>query len=95
MKFLLFILLVIGISCSTPNEDLVWSYLKDYGLTDAGAAGLMGNLQVESNMKSVIYENYWKSILGYTDQEYVDKVNDGSYKNFVNDEVGFGLAQWT
>ena len=95
MKYLLFILLILGITCSTPNEDLVWSYLKEYGLTDAGAAGLMGNLQVESNMKSVIYENSWKSSLGLTDQEYVDKVNDGSYTNFVNDQVGFGLAQWT
>ena len=55
----------------------------------------MGNLQLESNLKSVIYENSYKASLGLTDQEYVDKVNDGSYTNFVYDQVGFGLAQWT
>ena len=58
-------------------------------------AGLMGNLQAESNIRSVIYENIYKPQLGFTDQQYVDKVNDGSYTNFVYDRVGFGLAQWT
>ena len=55
----------------------------------------MGNLQVELNIKRFIYENAWKSQLGLIVQEYVDKVNDGIYTNFANDQVGFGLAQWT
>ena len=79
----------------TENEKLVWIFLKKEGLTDAGAAGLMGNLQAESKIESIIYENSYKSTLGLTDQEYVDKVNNGEYANFTNDKVGFGLAQWT
>ena len=79
----------------TGNEKIIWDFLKDNGLTDAGAAGLMGNLYAESTLKSVIYENSYKKSIGLTDQEYVDKVNDGTYTNFVNDKVGFGLAQWT
>ena len=55
----------------------------------------MGNLQAESKIQSIIYENSYKSTLGLTDQEYVDKVNNGEYANFTNDKVGFGLAQWT
>lgn len=95
MKSTLLILLILGISCATDNERFVWNALKREGLTDAGAAGLMGNLQAESNIRSVIYENIYKPQLGFTDQQYVDKVNDGSYTNFVYDRVGFGLAQWT
>ena len=95
MKYFFFIFLIFGIACITENEKIVWNYLKGEGLTDAGAAGLMGNLQAESNVQSVIYENVFKPTIGLTDQEYVDKTNDGSYTNFVNDEVGFGLAQWT
>ena len=33
--------------------------------------------------------------LGMTDDEYVAAVDNGSYKNFVRDSQGFGLAQWT
>ena len=95
MKFTLLLILILGISCATSNEKTVWNYLKKQGLTDEGTAGLMGNLQAESNIQSVIYENIYKPKLGFTDQQYVDKVNVGTYTNFVNDKVGFGLAQWT
>lgn len=95
MKFISFILLIIGIFCATENEKIVWNFLKQEGLTDAGAAGLMGNLKAESGVESVIYEDIYKPQLGFTNREYVDKVNDGTYTNFVDDRVGFGLAQWT
>ena len=79
----------------TTNEKAVWIFLKQKGFTDAGAAGLMGNLHSESKIQSIIYEDSYKSTLGLTNQEYVDKVNNGEYTNFVNDTIGFGLAQWT
>ena len=79
----------------TGNEQIIWNFLKQKSFTDAGAAGLMGNLYAESALKSVIYENKYKSKLGLSDQEYVDAVNRGTYKDFVTDKVGFGLAQWT
>ena len=57
----------------------------------------MGNLKAESGIKSVIYENAYKSKIGLSDQQYVDRVNSGAYSEytFVHDAVGFGLAQWT
>ena len=91
---LLLIFLIFEIQCATENEKIVWKFLKKEGLTDAGAGGLMGNLQAESNMRSVVYENIYKPKFG-SDQDYVDAVNNGTYTKFVDDGVGFGLAQWT
>ena len=96
MKYLLLIALILGLSYA-DNAKTVWNKLTKAGLTKAGAAGMMGNLQAESGMRSVIYENAYKSKVGLTDQQYVDKVNNGQYSadKFIHDAVGFGLAQWT
>ena len=96
MKYtlLLLIFLLFEIYYATENEKIVWKFLKKEGLTDAGASGLMGNLQAESNMRSVLYENIYKPQFG-SDQDYVDAVNNGTYTNFADDGIGFGLAQWS
>lgn len=80
------------ISEETENDKIIWNFLKNNNLTDEGTAGLMGNLYAESQLKSVIYQNSYKETVGLTDQQYVDKVNDGTYTNFIDDKVGFGLA---
>ena len=97
MKYILLIALILGISAYTENEKLCWDFLTRKGMTKAGAAGMMGNLQAESNIRSVVYEDAFKPVIGLTDQEYVDRVNSGAYTEytFVHDQVGFGLAQWT
>jgi hypothetical protein len=56
MKFILFYFLFIGVISDTENEKKVWDFLKSKGLTNAGVAGLMGNLYCESRIESVIYE---------------------------------------
>ena len=89
---LLFVLIVL--SYESENEKIVWKFLRKEGLTEAGTGGLMGNLQAESNMRSVVYENRYKPKFG-SDQDYVDMVNNGSYTNFGLDGIGFGLAQWS
>ena len=33
------------------SEKTIWEYLKAQGLTDAGVAGLMGNLYAESGLR--------------------------------------------
>ena len=97
MKTIILIALILGISSYTQNEKTVWDFLIRAGLTKAGTAGMMGNLKAESNIKSVIYETKYKSKVGLSDEEYVRQVNNGQYSEskFVNDKVGFGLAQWT
>ena len=82
--FLLFLL--IALSYETENEKIVWQFLRKEGLTEAGAGGLMGNLQAESNMRSVVYENRYKPKFG-SDQAFVDMVNNDYYINFVLDAI--------
>ena len=96
MKYTLLLLIFLSfeIYYATENEKIVWKFLKKEGLTDAGSSGLMGNLQAESNMRSVLYENIYKPQFG-SDQDYVDAINNGTYTNFADDGIGFGLAQWS
>ena len=77
------------------NDKIIWDYLIKEGLSKNGAAGLMGNLKAESNLNPRIYENKYKGAIGLTDEEYINKVDNGEYTNFIHDKVGFGLAQWT
>ena len=96
MKYLLLIFLIIEISSYTPLAKQVWDFLViQAGFTKAGAAGLMGNLDAESGIQSIICA--YNSKIGLNDQEYVDWVNSGWYSedDFVNDGIGFGLALWT
>ena len=77
------------------NEELIWQFLKGQGFSDAGAAGLMGNLFAESALKPTNLENTYEKKLGLTDESYTKAVDNGSYSNFVRDSAGYGLAQWT
>lgn len=77
------------------TEEKIWSYLKAQGLTDAGAAGLMGNLYAESGLRPNNLQNSYEGKLGMADAEYTEGVDSGSYTNFAHDCAGYGLAQWT
>lgn len=74
---------------------VIWNYLKGKGLSDYAVAGVMGNLYAESGLRSDILQHYYQKDLGMTSEEYTQAVNNGSYKNFVRDMAGYGLAQWT
>lgn len=77
------------------NGRVIWDRLKKEGFTDAGAAGIMGNLLAESNLDPCNLEDAYEKKLGYTNQSYTAAVDGGSYQNFVNDAAGYGLCQWT
>ena len=77
------------------TEERIWSFLKAQGLTDAGAAGLMGNLYAESGLRPNNLQNSYEGKLGMADAEYTERVDSGSYTNFAHDCAGYGLAQWT
>jgi len=55
----------------------------------------MGNLYAESTLKSNNLQDIYNTQLNMTDEEYTNKVNDGTYPNFIQDKAGYGLAQWT
>ena len=77
------------------SEKTIWEYLKAQGLTDAGTAGLMGNLYAESGLRPNNLQNSYEGKLGMADAEYTEMVDRGTYANFGNDRAGYGLAQWT
>lgn len=79
----------------TNNASTIWKFLKANGLTDSGCAGLMGNLYAESALEPNNLQNSYERSLGYTDATYTAAVDNGTYKNFVRDSAGYGLAQWT
>ena len=79
------------------NAIIIWKYLIDNGLTPAGAAGMMGNLQAESSLSPTNLENSKEKKSGYTDASYTAAVDNGIYSknSFSTDRYGYGLAQWT
>ena len=79
----------------TTGEKKIWDFLKERIGNDYGVAGMMGNLQAESGLRSNNLQNSFEKTLGMTDEQYTTAVDVGSYKNFVMDSAGYGLAQWT
>lgn len=77
------------------NEKVIWDFLKGKGLNDFAVAGIMGNLYAESGLIPNNLQQIYNASLGMSDEEYTRKVDDGSYTNFVYDQAGYGLAQWT
>ena len=77
------------------NAEIMWSFFASNGLTPAGIAGLMGNLYAESGL---IPNNMQNSREGtYNDTTYTAAINNKTYSesSFVNDGIGYGIAQWT
>lgn len=80
----------------TYGEQIYHTLLADIQ-NSYGVSALMGNLVAESNLNPKNLQNSYESSLGYTDETYTQAVDNGTYtKNqFVYDEAGYGLAQWT
>lgn len=83
-----------------------WLYLTNHGMTEAGAAGLMGNIRAESGMIPNRVEMLCLKRLKehgkiYTDATYTAFVDDGtiSREEFLyplpGRQYGYGLCQWT
>lgn len=77
----------------SSNEEQIWNYLKSQGFSNAGIAGIMGNLQQESGLRPDNVQNG----MGYEDADYVAGIKNGtiSRDDFIHDSRGFGIAQWT
>ena len=77
------------------SAQIIWNFLKEEGFNAYGVAGLMGNLDAESGLRSNNLQDTYSSKFGLSDIQYTQKVDNGTYTNFVKDEAGYGLAQWT
>lgn len=82
------------------SAESIYNTLRAAGLTHAGACGMMGNLMAESSLIANIAQ---RGMTKLTDEEYTrladrgesTRTISGVMKYFHNDEVGYGLAQWT
>ena len=79
------------------NDKKIWEFLMDKIQNPYGVAALMGNLYVESKLNPKDLQGSYERKLGMSDDEYTDLVDKGSYTRdmFINDQAGYGLAQWT
>ena len=88
-------------------REQIWKYLKAAGLSNHGAAGLMGNLFAESRLNPKNLEDLCERRLKEaekpycTDETYTAAVDSGeiSREEFLHPlpkkQYGYGLAQWT
>ena len=88
-----------GTASTGSDEDakVMWDYMLEKIGNEYGVAGLMGNIQAESNLRSNNLENSYekKETINMNDEEYTTAVDNGTYTNFIQDHAGYGLAQWT
>lgn len=74
----------------------IYDHLRQSGITKAGALGLLGNWDCESNCEPNRLQGDFSSgrILS---KQYTANVDSGSMSkdSFMRDQKGYGLAQWT
>lgn len=74
----------------------VYNLLRRAGCTEAGALGIIGNWDCESNCEPCRVQGDFSSFRSVS-KAYVNALNLGQLTkdSFKNDQKGFGLAQWT
>jgi hypothetical protein len=75
------------------RSNTVIAELMKAGMSKNGAAGLVGNLSAESGVDSTRAQGEFGAGIG----KYLARIRNGEIDRdtFINDGVGFGLAQWT
>lgn len=73
----------------------IYDRLRSYGLSHAGACAMLGNFEAESALRANNLQNNYEKKLGMMDTMYTMCVDLGQYDGFINDQAGYGLAQWT
>lgn len=77
------------------SPEFLWKFFASKLCNAYGVAGLLGNLNAESNLIAANLEVSKRTRLGYTSMSYTEAVDSGAYKSFATDWAGYGLAQWT
>jgi len=95
MKAILFIALL-ALFVAADDGQTIWTYLYNAIGNKYGVAGLMGNLQAESGLRSNNVQDTFERRVG-SDSSYTSNVDNGSISkySFSHDSAGYGLAQWT
>lgn len=77
-----------NLAIESANTRKTWTFLRlGMGLDQKQAAGVMGNLLVESGLSPINAQNRKMP------EPY--KLRDAEYEYFTTDGIGYGLLQWT
>lgn len=80
-------------------EEKIWFALKAEGYSDEVVAGIMGNIRWESGGLNPRLAETGSNLSAtrMDSAQYTAAVNNGSYTKdqFIKDEIGYGLMQWT
>lgn len=77
-------------------HQTIYNLLRGYGLSEAGALGMLGNWECESGCEPYRVQGDYQSSRAIS-KAYVAAIEGGlsTREKFANDQKGFGLAQWT
>lgn len=79
----------------TENRALyIAEECRKAGVTLAGAAGILANIEAESGINPINVQDSYEHIVG-DDVSYTAKVDSRIYQAFSSDSAGYGLCQWT
>lgn len=77
-------------------HQTIYNLLRGYGLSEAGALGMLGNWECESGCEPYRLQGDYQASRAIS-KAYVNAIENGTQdrERFANDQKGFGLAQWT
>lgn len=77
-------------------HQTIYNLLRGFGLSEAGALGMLGNWECESNCEPYRVQGDFQPSRAIS-KAYVDAIESGrmSKEQFATDQKGYGLAQWT
>lgn len=77
-------------------HQTIYNLLRGYGLSEAGALGILGNWECESGCEPYRVQGDYQASRTIS-KNYVDRIMNlqMTREQFATDQKGFGLAQWT
>jgi peptidoglycan hydrolase-like protein with peptidoglycan-binding domain len=77
-------------------HQTIYNLLRGYGLSEAGALGMLGNWECESGCEPYRVQGDYQASRAIS-KAYVAAIENGTQdrERFATDQKGFGLAQWT
>jgi len=77
-------------------HQTIYNLLRGYGLSEAGALGMLGNWECESGCEPYRVQGDYQASRAIS-KAYVNAIVSGvsDRERFATDQKGFGLAQWT
>ena len=77
-------------------HQTIYNLLRGYGLSEAGALGMLGNWECESGCEPYRVQGDYQASRAIS-KAYVAAIEGGlsTREKFATDQKGFGLAQWT